>query len=313
MSSPQWPSPETVELGHAMSAWLPNATFPAAGQPLRCGVSGGADSLSLMALAVAAGCEVTAVHVDHGQRVGSAGEAKVVEDYATSIGAGFESHSVEVTPGSNLEARMRAARYTVLGPEAATGHTDDDQAETLLINVVRGAGLVGLGAMQPGHRRPILALRRADTEAICTALGWAPVIDASNTDPAFQRNRMRHEVIPLLTDIAQRDVVPLLTRSSQHAREAAQVLADRANGLDPTDAKQLAATPAPVAALAIQKWVRTETGDEHPIDAASIQRVLAVAKGDTKAAEVTGGWRVHRSQQRLHLSEPSGRESVSVE
>ena len=257
-----------------------------------------------MVLGVAAGCQVTAIHVDHGQRLGSADEAAIVERYANVLGAAFESHSVDVQPGSNLEARMRAARYSVLGPDAATGHTADDQAETLLINLVRGAGLTGLGAMQPGHRRPILDLRRADTEAICASLGWQPVNDASNDDPAFQRNRMRQEVIPLLNEISGRDIVPLLNRSSKHAREASETLVEQAQTIDVTDAKQLAATPTPIAAIAIQQWIRNETSDEYPIDTASIARVLRVAAGEAKAAEVTGGWRVQRSKQRLFVAKP---------
>lgn len=263
-----------------------------------------------MALAVADGCDVTAVHVDHGQRAESASDADLVAGYAAEVGALFESHSVVVEPGSNLEARMRTARYEVLGDAAATGHTADDQAETLLINLVRGAGLVGLAGMSPGFRRPILALRRSDTEAICAALGWSPVVDASNADPAFVRNRMRHEVIPLLNDVAGRDVTPLLGRSSDHARAAAQVLRDEAQKVDPTDAKQLAAAPAPVAAIALQDWIRAETGDEYRVDAASVARVLEVANGTAKAAEVNGGWRVYRSKQRLHLESSDGRESV---
>ncbi len=256
-----------------------------------------------MALGVAAGCEVTAVHVDHGQRAGSEKEAEVVERYATTIGASFMSHTVDVAAGSNLEARMRTARYAVLGDEVATGHTADDQAETLLINLVRGAGLVGLGAMEPGHCTPILSLRRTDTEAICSTLGWTPIVDASNADPAYLRNRMRHEVLPLLADIADRDVVPLLNRSSSHARDAARLLEEQAQRLDPTDAKLLAAAPAPVAALCLQRWIRSETGDEYRIDAASIERVLCVARGEALAAEVNGGWRISRSQQRLTIED----------
>ena len=304
-------SPEADKLGRALSTWLPSTTFPEPGSPLRCGVSGGADSLALMALAVGAGCLVTAVHVDHGQRIGSSDEASVVAEYASAVGAEFESRRVDVEAGSNLEARMRSARYEVLGEEAATGHTADDQAETVLINLIRGTGLTGLGAMEPGHRRPILSLRRADTEAICGSLGWSPVMDESNRDPAFQRNRIRNEVLPLLNNIADRDVAPLLARSSGHARGAALVIAKEAAQLDPTDAKGLASVPEAVAAMALQRWIREETGDEHPIDAASIQRVLDVVHGRVKAAEVTGGWRVARSQQRLSISSKPSHESRS--
>ena len=304
--------PERAHMGGLetnLSSWLSNTTFPDRGSPLRCGVSGGADSLALMALAVGAGCEVTAVHVDHGQRPESSGEADLVARYAGSIGARFESHSIDVASGSNLEARMRAARYGQLGPDAATGHTADDQAETVLINLIRGSGLMGLGAMQPGHRRPILSLRRSDTEAVCEALEWTPVYDASNVDPAYQRNRIRHEALPLLSEIADRDVVPLLTRSARHARDGISVLAEQAAGLDPTRALDLAAAPAPVAAIALQRWIREQTQSVHPVDSASLQRVLDVARGAAKAAEVNGGWRVSRSQQVLRLTPPIERES----
>ena len=290
-----------LDVHDRLDRWVPITSFPAPGTKLRCGVSGGADSLALMALGVAAGCEVTAVHVDHGQRVGSADESTQVATLAMTIGADFESALVDVKPGSNLEARMRAARYEVLGPHAATGHTMDDQAETVLINLMRGSGLKGLGAMSHGHRRPILGLRRVDTEAVCEALGWEPFNDPSITDPAFVRNRVRAELIPLLSDIANRDVVTLLARTSANARSANEVVALAAAELDPTDARALVAVPNAVAAVAIQTWVQRETATEYPIDRASIERVLDVAKGNAVAAEVTGGFRVARSKQRLRL------------
>jgi tRNA(Ile)-lysidine synthase len=254
-----------------------------------------------MALGVASGCRVTAIHVDHGQREGSQHEAARVESYAAEIGASFEAASIEVADGSNLEARMRAARYSVLGADAATGHTADDQAETLLINLLRGAGLVGLGAMSPGYRRPILSLRRHDTEAICALLGWTAFNDPSNEDHVFLRNRIRAEVLPLLEAVADRDVVPLLVRTADHLRSVSVVVDALASQLDPTDAKLIARTPAPIAAIAIQRWIRAETGDEHPVDSGSIERVRDVAAGHAVAAEVTGGHRVVRSQQRLEL------------
>ncbi|HEX5365549.1 MAG TPA: ATP-binding protein, partial [Acidimicrobiales bacterium] len=123
-------------------------------------MSGGADSLALLVLAARAGCRVTAVHVDHGLRPGSAGEADVVRAVAADVGAGFRAERVEVAPGPDLEARARAARYAVLPPGALTGHTADDQAETVLLNLIRGAGLEGLAGMRADQRRPLLALRR---------------------------------------------------------------------------------------------------------------------------------------------------------
>src|SRR5436190_13889516 len=102
---------------------LARCTFPPAGVPVTCAVSGGPDSLALLVLAVAAGCDVTAVHVDHGLREGSAAEAEVVRAAAERFGAHFHAESVTVAPGANLEARARAARRAALPPEALTGHT----------------------------------------------------------------------------------------------------------------------------------------------------------------------------------------------
>src|SRR5438105_1748979 len=105
---------------------LPRCTFPPAGSDVACAVSGGADSLALLVLAVAAGCRATAVHVDHGLRAGSAADADVVRDAARRLGAGFRAERVDVGAGPNLEARARVARYAVLPPDVLTGHTADD-------------------------------------------------------------------------------------------------------------------------------------------------------------------------------------------
>lgn len=293
--------PDAGSVAESLAPWLPNTTFPPPETPLRVGVSGGADSLALLALAVAAGCEVTAVHVDHGQRATSSREADAVSRAASELGAEFAAHTAAVDPGPNLEARMRAVRYAYLGPDAATGHTADDQAETVLINLLRGSGVTGLGAMQPGHRRPILALRRSDTEAICATLDWTPIDDPSNADPLFVRNRVRHELIPLLCDIAKRDVVPLLARTAQHMRSASDVLNELALDLDPTDARAVASAPLSVASVALQRWIRTATDGDHPIDAAAIVRIHAVASGEALAAEISGGTRIVRSGQRLRI------------
>ncbi|MDQ3145596.1 MAG: tRNA(Ile)-lysidine synthetase, partial [Actinomycetota bacterium] len=128
--------------------------------PVVAGVSGGADSLALLVLSVEAGCEVTAVHVDHGLRPGSGDEAGVVAEAAARWGAAFRAESTVVEPGPNLEARAREARRSALGDGAMTGHTLDDQAETVLLNLLRGAGADGLAAMAPGPGKPLLGLRR---------------------------------------------------------------------------------------------------------------------------------------------------------
>ncbi|HEY2997565.1 MAG TPA: tRNA lysidine(34) synthetase TilS [Acidimicrobiales bacterium] len=285
--------------------------FPAAASEVTCAVSGGADSLALLALAVHAGCRATAVHVDHGLRPGSAGEAEVVRAAAARFGAGFRAERVAVAPGPNLEARARAARYAALPPGALTGHTADDQAETVLLNLVRGAALDGLAGMDPA-RRPLRRLRRAETRALCAALGLVPVTDPSNDDPAFRRNRVRHELIPLLDAIAERDVVAVLARQADLVRDDARLLDELAATLDPGDARAVAAAPLPLARRALRAWLRTAGGpggpggpERHPPPAAAVDRVLAVARGEAVACELPGGWRVARTAGRLRLEPPA--------
>jgi tRNA(Ile)-lysidine synthase len=265
-------------------------------------VSGGADSLALLVLAVAAGCEVTAVHVDHGLRPDGDAEAAVVRTAAEALGAGFLAERVAVAAGPNLEARARAARWSVLPPGAMTGHTADDQAETMLLNLVRGAGLDGIAGMRAGPAKPILALRRQETEAVCAAVGLVPVVDPSNADPAFRRNRVRAEVLPLLDEVAGRDVAPLLARAAALAAADATLLEEWASALDPLDAAALAAAPEPLARRAIRAWL-VAARPPYPPSAATVERVLGVARGEAVATEVPGGGRVARTAGRLRLED----------
>ena len=287
----------------ALGDLLARCTFPPAGSEAVAAVSGGADSLALLALAVDAGLRVTAVHVDHGLRPGSADEADVVRDVADALGAAFRAERVDVRPGPNLEARARAARRAVLPPGAMTGHTADDQAETVLLNLVRGSGLDGLAAMRPGPSKPILALRRFETRALSAARGYTVVEDPSNDDRALRRNRVRHEVLPLLDEVAQRDVGALLARAASLLADDAAVLDALADAIDPTDARALAAAPSALARRAVRRWV-TAAAPPYPPDAAAVERVLAVARGEHRATEVCGGLRVRRSGGRLLLSGP---------
>jgi tRNA(Ile)-lysidine synthase len=255
--------------------------------------------MALLVLACAAGLDVTAVHVDHGLRPGSAAEADVVRDAAVRFGASFVSERVDVVPGPNVEARARSARYAVLPPGALTGHTADDQAETVLLNLLRGAGVDGLAAIRPGPTKPLLALRRADTRALCDEVGLTPVEDPSNDDVSLRRNRVRHELLPLLDTIADRDVAAVLARQAALLGDDAALLDDLASTIDPTDARALDAAPPALARRAVRRWLYA--GCEHPPDAATVERVLAVARGDAKATDVGGGRAVRRSAMRLTL------------
>lgn len=278
---------------------LQRCTFPAAGSAVTCAVSGGADSMALLVLAVAAGCQVTAVHVDHGLRPGSSDEAAVVRQAATRFGAQFRAERINLVDGPNLEARARAARYAVLPAGVLTGHTADDQAETVLINLLRGAA-AGLAGIADDGRRPLLRLRRAETEALCAELGMTTVDDPSNRDPRFLRNRVRHALLPDLSVFAGRDLTPILARQARLIAEDNELLDSLAEALDPTDAGQLCAAPRPLARRAVRRWLT----NEHPPDVATVERVLAVAEGQATGCDVGGGRSVRRRQGRLRLVGP---------
>ncbi len=292
-------NPGLVVAGDLIDHLLARCTFPPPATEVTAAVSGGPDSLCLLVLACHAQLAVTAVHVDHGLRDGSAAEAAVVAEAAARFGARFRSERVVIEPGPDLEQRARQARRAVLGHDAMTGHTADDQAETLLINLLRGAGVSGMAAMEPGHRHPILALRRAETHQLCEELGLMPVVDPSNEDARFVRNRVRHELLPLMTDISERDPVPLLNRTADRARQLRHDITALAAEIDPTDTRALVALPQSVAAEALRTWLTDDLG--HPPSSAELDRVMTVVRHEAIACELSGGRRVSRSGGLLRL------------
>ena len=274
--------------------------FPPSGTEVDCAVSGGADSLALLLLAVNSGLKVTAWHVDHGLRETSSDEGRMVFEVATDLGV--KAHCVEafVEDGPNLEARARDARRKVLPSQVLTGHTADDQAETVLLNLLRGSGVQGAAGIGEPHRRPILDLRRSETKSLCLSAKLDPVNDPMNLDPRFTRNRIRNEVIPLLTEVAGRDSVSMLARHANLAGEASGILGDLVKNLDITDVRSVDDTPDPVVKFAIQEWLTDKIG--LPADSSSINRVLQIVRGEIKGTEIHGGFRVDRSQGKVRFS-----------
>ena len=277
---------------------LERCRFPPPGTEVDCAVSGGPDSTALLVLAVEAGLVATAWHVDHGLRSGSSAEGAMVARLASGLGATARCMEATVDDGPNLEARARDARRAVLPPGVLTGHTADDQAETVLVNLLRGAGVPGAAGIGSPERRPLLALRRRETRALCEDLGIQPLADPMNDDPRFVRNRIRHEVLPLLADVSGRDPIPLLARHAMRAAEATHLLSGLVADVDPTDVRALAELPDDLVRLALRGWL-TRGADGLPPDSASVERVLDVARGRIRATEVVGGYRVVRSAGRL--------------
>lgn len=278
-------------------AALARCTFPPVGSAVTCAVSGGADSTALLILSVAHGCRVTAIHIDHGMRPESHREAAHVQKISDALGVEFQSKRVHVEPGGNLEARLREARYAALPVDVLTGHTADDQAETVLINLLRGSGLGGLSGMRPSEQHPLLKLRRLETRELCRSLEIDVIDDPSNEDPKFQRNRVRHELVPLLNDLANRDVSMILTRQADLLRADADLLDELAMQLDPTDAQQIANAPVALARRAIRAWIASP----YPPDSATVERVLQVARGEVTACDIGNSRQVRRSRQRLNI------------
>lgn len=191
------------------------------------GLSGGADSLALTAVAAALK-PTTALIVDHGLQPGSAEVAATAAAQARQLGCvDARVISVQVGTGGGPEAAARTARYDALdaargGAPVLLAHTLDDQAETVLLGLGRGSGprsIAGMQVWDPPWGRPLLEVRRADTVAACAELGLTPWQDPHNTDPRYTRVRLRTEVLPLLEDVLAGGVAPALARTAAALRE----------------------------------------------------------------------------------------------
>jgi len=212
--------------------------------PLVVAVSGGADSTALLillsSLAPQLGLDLHVAHFDHRIRPrASAQHATFVADLAQRYGATIRIGRAEIAPRSEDEARelryafLRRAARELGATSIATGHTRDDQAETVLLHATRGSGLAGLAGMRPRRDdivRPLLAIGRADTEAVCQEAKVTPRHDPSNADPKFARNRIRHKVLPELERInpQARAALARLADAAAAASDALHAAAEQA-------------------------------------------------------------------------------------
>ena len=216
--------------------------------PIGIAFSGGLDSSVLLDAAVrVAGAErCIALHIHHGLSPNAGRWLAHCESVARSLGARFDAQHVEVRrrPGESIEAAARDARYRALDmlcvqhgvPTLWLAHHADDQAETVLLQLLRGAGVAGLAAMAPhrvegsstvGRARPFLALLRAQLERYARSRELRWVEDESNADTRYARNALRHDVIPALT-IHFPGFRDALARTASHAASAQRLLDDLA-------------------------------------------------------------------------------------
>jgi tRNA(Ile)-lysidine synthase len=223
---------------------------PVAGEGVAVAVSGGADSLAtlhaLRSLSGPRGWRIAVATVDHGLRPGSAADASFVVDHAKGLGMPVAARVLdpadlrEARRDQGLEGAARAARYAALNAAAdelgcrwiATGHTQDDQAETVLLQLLRGAGpdgLAGMATVSGRLLRPLLGATRAQTRACCQALGLRWREDPSNADEDLLRNAVRARVLPLLESLRP-GAVSTLARTAELARAEREWAEQAASG-----------------------------------------------------------------------------------
>jgi len=282
-------------------------------------VSGGPDSMALLhgaARLVGSGAvrwQLTVAHLDHGLRADSADDATFVADAAAALDLSLAVRRADVgalarAEGRSIEDAGREARYRFLdevasdGALIATAHTLDDASETVLLNLVRGSGLAGAAGIPPRRGRvirPLIAERRATLRALLDSAGLEYLLDPSNEDPAFLRNRVRAELVPILEELRP----GAIDRIGRFARLAA----DDDALLDDIAAAELARRAAddggidwrepPPPALG-RRVLRLAIGPPAP-NAERIEALLDAAAGDRGGVEIElGGGRTASVRQR---------------
>jgi tRNA(Ile)-lysidine synthase len=290
------------------------------GDRVLAAVSGGADSVALLIglleLRDVLKITLVAAHLDHGLRgIESARDRAFVEDLARRYEVPCVSESVHVPPG-NVEAEARRLRYDFLERAAgqlgatkiATGHTLDDQAETVLLRVLRGAGRRGLGGIRPRRGRiirPMLGCDRVQVRAFLAErrLTWRR--DYSNFDLGLERSRLRHGFLPALVREFNPRLVSALADLAQLMREE-DALLDRLAAVggrgEVLECPVLNAIEAPLARRAIRHWWRRH-GNARRLGRAHVEAVrhLAARASDDGEIAVPGGAIVRAGHQlRLH-------------
>ena len=292
----------------AVDRALQGAGMPARGQTIVAGLSGGPDSVALLdalaSLRRRRGFRVVAAYLDHGLRAGAAEDGAFCAELCGGLDVPYRSGSADVRARAarekgGLEQASRRERYAFLrrvrdeeGAVAiAVAHTRDDQAETLLLRLLRGAGATGLAGMRPRSGdvlRPLLAVSRQDVLAHLRERGLAWREDPSNADLAHRRNRVRHELLPYLEERFNPEVRAALARTASlladeaaHVRTEAEALLARIGreeeGALAVRREPLAEAPPAVARAAI-RLALLRSGGLAQVGAVHVERVLLLAR-----------------------------------
>ena len=288
-----------VEGGDAGLLRLAAAVFEGNSGGVGVAVSGGSDSVALLHLLAAAGVRVYAVTINHDLRSGAAEEARFVAGLCAGLGV---PHSVLVWDhgviAGNLPDAARRARYRLMAGWAATrgiarvmlGHTADDQAETVVMGLARGAGLDGLCGMRASwaldgvrFERPLLGVMRADLRGYLVRAGVGWVDDPTNDDALYQRVRVREALAVLRPLGISVESLTLVARNLAAARQAlilglaeaaARVVRENAGALI-FDRAALLALPAEVNRRLLNAALRWVSGAEYAPRAEAVMRVQA--------------------------------------
>ena len=295
--------------------------LPPAGR-LGVGVSGGADSVCLLYVLHAVCQSLTVIHINHHWRgAESDGDAEFVRDLAA--GLSLPCVVADADPGvtGNREEAARDARRAVFRRLMAEGavsrvalaHTRNDQAETVLFRLLRGAYTTGLAGMRPVTRdglvRPLLFVTRAEVEAWLQARGYRWREDSSNQDPQFARNRIRHHLLPRLERDWNPSLGEILANHATLAQDDEDYWTSTVRVPDDCRVLDIRSLPQPPALRRrfIRETIRQRKGDLKGIDFRHIEQVVAL----TETAEGHGrvqipGLDILRSFEWLRFGEPSG-------
>lgn len=293
------------------------SALPSCGR-IVCALSGGTDSVAMthcvMTVGAAMGLRVEAAHFNHRLR-GAASDRDeafvraLCRDWSLPLAVGYGSID---SRGAGVEDAARRARYAFLFGAAgddflATAHTMDDQAETVLLQLVRGTGLRGLGGMAPVRGRllrPLLGLRRADTEGYLRAYGLPHTDDETNSGDAYRRNRLRHAALPLLAE-ENPQIVPALADMAARLRQdeallaqlTEQALAQARQGTALDCAAANALHPA-LRARVLRAFAPVELTARHT---RALEALIAGQNGSA-AVSLPGGWTARRAYDRLWMT-----------
>lgn len=289
------------------------------GDSVVCAVSGGADSIALLfalyLLREKLQITVSAAHFNHRLRgEESDRDEAFVRKFCANFGIALQVGSKQVEAGKKgLEAAARDARYAffeTLPGKIATAHTADDNAETVLMHMIRGTGLKGLGGITPVYGyliRPMLGVTRQEIIAFLQEYHLDWVTDSSNDTDRFLRNRLRHHIVPLLERENPR-FAENLSAMALRLRQDEQVLSNLAGGVEPSVSALGRLEPAvrsrAVSAM-LQKWGVTEPESEH---IAAVENLLYSNKPSASVC-LPGGVIIARNYDRLELRA----QSVAIE